>query len=178
MSAKNNINENKLSSKKEKVEKTRKFLKNKGFTIVELNEDKPWRAYFRIDSKEADIFIKQFFPGLSPIEARLGNENAELSPKILLVNPGQRLSWQYHERRAERWRFITRGYYCKSVDDELGESIAANSGDVIQFAKAERHRLIGSIDDFTVVAEIWQHTEDNAPSDEDDIIRLQDDYKR
>jgi len=28
-----------------------------------------------------------------------------------------------------------------------------------------------------VVAEIWQHT-DSVPSDEDDIVRVQDDYSR
>jgi hypothetical protein len=39
-----------------------------------------------------------------------------------------------------------------------------------------RHRLIG-LDDFGVVAEIWQHT-DAIPSDEEDIIRVQDDFGR
>ena len=31
---------------------------------------------------------------------------------------------------------------------------------------------------FAVVAEIWQHTDPEHPSDEDDIIRLQDDFGR
>ena len=39
-----------------------------------------------------------------------------------------------------------------------------------------RHRLIG-LDDYAVVAEIWQHT-DKIPSDEEDIIRVQDDFGR
>jgi len=42
------------------------------------------------------------------------------------VKPASRLSWQYHNRRAE----------------------------------------------------IWQHTDKNNPSDEDDIIRVQDDFGR
>jgi hypothetical protein len=29
-----------------------------------------------------------------------------------------------------------------------------------------------------MVAEIWQHTDPNHPSDEDDIVRLQDDFGR
>jgi hypothetical protein len=29
-----------------------------------------------------------------------------------------------------------------------------------------------------VIAEIWQHTDANHPSDEDDIIRVQDDFGR
>ena len=30
----------------------------------------------------------------------------KLSPKILIVNPNSKLSWQYHHRRAEIWRCI------------------------------------------------------------------------
>jgi len=30
----------------------------------------------------------------------------KLSPKILIVAPIKRLSWQYHHRRAEIWRVI------------------------------------------------------------------------
>jgi hypothetical protein len=37
--------------------------------------------------------------------------------------------------------------------------------------------LIG-LDDWGIVAEIWQHTDESNPSDEDDIVRLQDDYSR
>ena len=34
------------------------------------------------------------------------------------------------------------------------------------------------VHDFGVVAEIWQHTDLNNPSDENDIVRIQDDYGR
>jgi hypothetical protein len=43
--------------------------------------------------------------------------------------------------------------------------------------KGERHRLIG-LDDYGVIAEIWQHIDTENPSDEDDIVRVQDDYGR
>ena len=49
-------------------------------------------------------------------------------------------------------------------------------GDQIKLEQGMRHRLIG-LDDYGVVAEIWQHT-DSLPSDEDDIIRVQDDFGR
>jgi hypothetical protein len=49
-------------------------------------------------------------------------------------------------------------------------------GDQIRLEQGMRHRLIG-LDDFGVVAEIWQHT-DAIPSDEEDIIRVQDDFGR
>ena len=43
--------------------------------------------------------------------------------------------------------------------------------------KGERHRLIG-LEGWGIVAEIWQHTDPENPSDEDDIVRLQDDFGR
>lgn len=149
-----------------------------GYTVVETNTQKPWGAYVRIENNQADDFVHEFFPGLSPEEARLGIETAELSPKILIVSPGQRLSWQYHNRRAERWTFLTDGAYNKSENDDEGERYAAHAGDVVQFAKSERHRLNGISDGYVIVAEIWQHTDAEQPSNEDDIIRLQDDYVR
>ncbi len=149
-----------------------------GYTVVETNTQKPWGAYVRIKNDQADDFVHEFFPGLSPEGARLGIETAELSPKILIVSPGQRLSWQYHNRRAERWTFLTDGAYNKSESDDEGERYAAQAGDVVQFAKSERHRLNGISDGYVIVAEIWQHTDAEQPSNEDDIIRLQDDYVR
>ena len=47
-------------------------------------------------------------------------------------------------------------------------------GDQIKLSQGERHRLVG-LADYGVVAEIWQHT-DEVPSNEEDIIRVQDDY--
>ena len=153
-------------------------LTRSGYSIVEINTEKPWGTYIRIRNDQADKFVNEFFPGLSAEEARLGQDRAELSPKILIVAPGQRLSWQYHDRRAERWMFLTKGAYNKSADNDEGGLNHAKPGDVIQFACAERHRLNGIADGYVIVAEIWQHTDNKQPSDEDDIVRLQDDYAR
>jgi hypothetical protein len=49
--------------------------------------------------------------------------------------------------------------------------------EVVFLKQGERHRLIGT-KGWGVVAEIWMHTDANQPSDEDDIVRLQDDYSR
>jgi len=154
------------------------ILNDAGYTIVEINDTKPWGAYIRIANSEADRFLEDFFDGLSPTEARLGNNDAELSPKILIVSPGQRLSWQYHERRAERWTFLTSGKYMKSSTDTESDVYTANKGEVVQFSTSERHRLIGNNDTFVLVAEIWQHTDKSQLSNEDDVIRLSDDYIR
>ena len=149
-----------------------------GYEIVESDTTKPWGAYFRVHSEQAENFLLEFFPGVSIEEARLGIENAELSPKILTVLPGQRLSWQYHARRAERWRFLTQGGYRRSVNDMQGGRIEAQIGDEVQFGCGERHRLEGSPASLTIVAEIWQHTNRALLSDEEDIVRLSDDYNR
>jgi mannose-6-phosphate isomerase-like protein (cupin superfamily) len=153
-------------------------LRSNDYTIEEANLTKPWGAYLRLANDDAEKFIAEFFPGLSLSEAQRGIDGAELSPKILIVSPGERLSWQYHDRRAERWRFLTEGGYYKSMTDEQGELVRANLNDVVQFDTAERHRLVGSDQGYTVVAEIWQHTDGQLPSNEDDIVRLADDYSR
>lgn len=148
------------------------------YTVLEKNDNKPWGAYLRLVAGDADRFIEDFFPGLDPKEARLGVEGAELSPKFLLVAPGQRLSWQYHDRRAERWRFLTEGAYRKSLSDVESDRMSASVGEVVQFATGERHRLVGMPGELVLVAEIWQHVDPSLPSDEDDIVRLADDYQR
>lgn len=153
-------------------------IEEAGYKVEEVDDARPWGAFIRISNDQADDFVADFFDGLTPEEARLGNPEAELSPKILIVTPGQRLSLQRHGRRAERWKFLTPGGYYKSESDDGGELQQANPGDVVQFKAGEVHRLCGVESGFVVVAEIWQHTNPNDLSNEDDIVRLQDDYKR
>lgn len=159
-------------------EEIARFLAEYGYDISLFDYDKPWGGYTQLANEDADRFLGDFFPGLSPEEARLGNPRAELSPKILAVAPGERLSWQYHDRRAERWMYLTAGGYFRSVTDEQGEMHQAQPGEVVQFARAERHRLVGALGHYTFVAEIWQHTDPQNLSNEADIVRLADDYKR
>ena len=64
----------------------------------------------------------------------------------------------------------------RSDDDTEGELVKFNEGKQVRLAQGERHRLIG-LEDYGIVAEIWQHT-DSVPSDEEDIVRVQDDFKR
>ncbi len=149
-----------------------------GYHFFEVDEARPWGAFYRIVDEEADRFLAEFFPGLDPMQARLGQSNLALSPKILVVYPEQRLSWQYHVYRAERWHFLTPGGYYRSTTDEQGTMLSAQAGEDVQFETGERHRLVGDAHNYTLVAEIWQHTNSAHPSDEADIVRLADDYKR
>lgn len=169
---------NGVADKLQLVDQLAEIAAAHGYTIVDRNDTKPWGAYLRFDSDGAEEFIGSFFPGLSLAEAQLGITDAELSPKFLLVSPGQRLSWQKHDRRAERWAFLTRGAYYKSDSDEQGDVVQVAAGEVVQFAKGERHRLVGVDNGYVLVAEIWQHSDPAHLSDEDDIVRIQDDYNR
>lgn len=169
----------KTTPKKMAMTRVRDMIQQLDYTIVEADESKPWGAYYRLVDAQAERFIKEFFPGLTLDEARLGQAGAKLSPKFLLVSPGQRLSWQFHHRRAERWHFLLAGSYYKSSTDTQGKRIEAPAGTIVQFAQGERHRLCASDDEkYTLVAEIWQHTVVHEASDEADIVRLADDYAR
>ena len=96
----------------------------------------------------------------------------------MIINPNSKLSWQYHYRRAEIWK-VYKGSVgiSKSFDDTEKPMRILKEKDQIKIVKGERHRLIG-LDDFAVISEIWQHTDPNNPSDEDDIVRISDDYGR
>ena len=100
-----------------------------------------------------------------------------LSPKILIVKPNSRLSWQYHNRRAEIWQVYKGkvGVVQSTMDIETVMQTYL-PGDQIKLEQGMRHRLVG-LENYGVVAEIWQHT-DSVPSDEYDIIRIQDDFGR
>jgi mannose-6-phosphate isomerase len=150
-------------------------LEQIGIRVADSDYNRPWGGFLVIDEQDADLFIEVFFPTYKKEDLLLGNK---LSPKILVVAPKQRLSWQYHFRRAEIWRVVEGEVgVVRSQDDEEKQIETFESGDIIVLAKGTRHRLVG-LDDWGVLAEIWQHTDPDYPSNEDDIVRLQDDYGR
>ena len=150
-------------------------IKGLGFEIIEKDFERPWGGFLVISEKQAQEFADKFFDGINVENIKIGGK---LSPKILVVNPNSKLSWQYHHRRAEIWK-VFRGEVgvSRSFDDNQNPFIKLVTGDQIRLKKGERHRLIG-LSDFAVIAEIWQHTDSNNPSDENDIVRISDDYGR
>ena len=76
-------------------------LKSLGFGISQKDFDRPWGGFLVIDETQAQAFSDYFFDGLDINSLKIGGK---LSPKILIVQPEARLSWQYHHRRAEIWR--------------------------------------------------------------------------
>ena len=151
------------------------LLKSKGFNIVSKDFERPWGGFLVIEESQAQDFSNQFFKGLDVQTLKIGGK---LSPKILIVKPKARLSWQYHYRRAEIWRvFKGECGIIRSETDMENEMKIYVEGDQIKLKQGERHRLIG-LDEYCLVAEIWQHTDKNNPSNEEDIVRVQDDFGR
>ena len=156
-------------------ELTGKKLLSQGLRIERYDFERPWGGFFVIDENQAQAFADIYFERLNVEPLRIGGK---LSPKILLVKPEARLSWQYHYRRKETWRIVEGPVgIARSLTDEQGPVEVFESGQTVVMEMGERHRLIG-LENWGVVAEFWQHTDSEHPSDEDDIVRVQDDYER
>tara|TARA_B100001939_G_C16885400_1_gene592831 strand:+ start:352 stop:843 length:492 start_codon:yes stop_codon:yes gene_type:complete len=155
--------------------KVKKHIESFGYKIMDYDFERPWGGFLVIDEAQSQKFANQFFDGIPIDSLKIGGK---LSPKILIVNPKARLSWQYHHRRAEIWRVYqgTVGII-RSNDNDQKPILTLNEGDQVRLNQGERHRLIG-LQKQAMVAEIWQHTDPNNPSNEEDIVRLQDDFGR
>jgi mannose-6-phosphate isomerase-like protein (cupin superfamily) len=142
---------------------------------VDSDINRPWGGFFVISEDQSQIFADEYFDGLDVTKLKI---SGKLSPKILIVAPNKRLSWQYHHRRAEIWRVIQGQAGVKRSNNDIeGELELLNLGDTITLQQGNRHRLIG-LEEYCVIAEIWQHTDASHPSDEEDIVRVQDDFGR
>ena len=158
-----------------KFENIEKKIKELGFRINSKDFNRPWGGFLVIDETQSNKFIEYFFENL---DMSLITKGLKLSPKILIVKPLSRLSWQYHFRRSEIWKVFEGEVAVVRSDNDNEQPINIFSkGSLITLKQGERHRLIG-LNDFGVIAEIWQHTDVNNPSDENDIVRIQDDYGR
>lgn len=163
------------TKKQQLLRQTAAQLGTAGFRIERRDESRPWGGFFVIDESQAQQFADAYFGGLPVEQLRIAGQ---LSPRILLMAPQQRLSWQYHHRRAEIWQ-VRQGPVGVAISDTdtEGEVRTLDPGERIILRQRERHRLSG-LQDWGVVAEIWQHTDAVHSSDEDDIVRVQDDFGR
>ena len=162
------------SSKEEVFEKIAGTLST--FIRVRYTDTaRPWGGFFVIEEEDTAKFIDTFFPGVLPEQV---DHMDRISPKILVVAPAKRLSWQYHLRRSELWTVVGGTVLIVTSDSDMeGVPRLMQTGDIIELKQGERHRLIGT-DNWGVVAEIWRHTDKDHPSDETDIIRINDDFGR
>lgn len=90
--------------------------------------------------------------------------------KRILVRPGQRLSYQTHARREERWT-VLRGRAMVTLE---GKDISLEAGGMFQVPLGAAHRLTnpGEADLVIIELQLGDYL------GEDDIKRLSDDYGR
>jgi mannose-6-phosphate isomerase len=90
--------------------------------------------------------------------------------KRIEVMPGQRLSYQKHEKRNEHW-VIVAGRAVVTLD---GKDVRLSPGQSIDVPQGALHRITNPGSDILTFIEIQHGTYFG----EDDIIRLDDDYGR
>jgi len=89
--------------------------------------------------------------------------------KRLVVKPGRRLSLQKHYHRSEHW-IVVSGTATVTVGDEV-KIVRPNESTYIKMGEVHRLANEGKIDVVLIEAQVGEYT------GEDDIIRLEDDYK-
>lgn len=90
--------------------------------------------------------------------------------KRIFVKPGQRLSYQYHTKRQEQWTVVY-GNLTIILDDE---KVFRGPGESIRIPLGAKHRAWNETDEWVEFIEVQTGTYFG----EDDIVRLEDDYKR
>jgi mannose-6-phosphate isomerase len=90
--------------------------------------------------------------------------------KRIQVNPGKRLSYQYHNHRAEIWSIIS-GVATVTLEGIVQEY---QPGEVVRIPLGAKHRVANDQEEPLIIIEVQYGTYFG----EDDIIRLEDDYAR
>ena len=90
--------------------------------------------------------------------------------KRITVIPGKRLSYQYHEKRAEHW-FAVQGHGVVTINDE---NYPFNPGMSCDIAIGAKHRIANTGENELIFIEVQTGTYFG----EDDIRRYDDDFGR
>lgn len=90
--------------------------------------------------------------------------------KRIEVEPGGRLSYQYHHKRSETWTIING----KGIFTINGKEEKVSSGKTLLIPCLSKHRIFNSGDDLLVIIEV----QTGSYFGEDDIVRVEDDYNR
>ena len=95
-------------------------------------------------------------------------ENEKCTVKILYLNSNSQTSLQYHDKRDEWWKVIKGSIIIYLNDDEY--RLAENES--IYIGRGSKHRIT-NLENTSVILEI-----STGEFDENDIVRLKDDYDR
>ena len=90
--------------------------------------------------------------------------------KRIEVDPGGRLSYQYHHKRSEVWT-IVEGNGIITLDGKVKEY---SQGETILIPQGVKHR----IENRSLIKLVFIEVQTGTYFGEDDIVRLEDDYNR
>ena len=90
--------------------------------------------------------------------------------KRIEVEPGQRLSYQYHNKRSETW-IVIEGIAKVTLDDNSKEY---KVGETVLIPLKAKHRIENKGNSLLVFIEV----QTGSYFGEDDIVRIEDDYNR
>ena len=90
--------------------------------------------------------------------------------KRIEVEPGNRLSYQYHNKRSETW-ILVKGQATVTINDKV---MNYKQGETLHIPVREKHRVENKSDELLVFIEV----QTGKYFGEDDIVRIEDDYNR
>lgn len=90
--------------------------------------------------------------------------------KRIEVEPGERLSLQYHNHRSEHW-IVVAGSGIVTIG---GDSLRVERGGHVYIPRETKHRIANDAGDQLVFVEV----QFGDRLEEDDIVRVEDDYAR
>ncbi len=97
-------------------------------------------------------------------------EDSNMKVKQITVHPEQRLSYQYHKRRQERWTIVQgEGIFTLNGVDRV-----VKAGSLLSIGLGDSHRIknTGKANLIFVEVQLGEYF------GEDDIFRIEDDYNR
>ncbi|MDC0540040.1 phosphomannose isomerase type II C-terminal cupin domain [bacterium] len=97
-------------------------------------------------------------------------DSPECKVKRITINPGQRLSYQYHSKRKETWT-VVKGNLTIILDDD---KLFRGPGQSIKISLGDKHRAWNETEEIVQFIEVQTGTYFG----EDDIVRVKDDYNR
>ena len=97
-------------------------------------------------------------------------DDSDCKVKKITVKPGQRLSYQYHNKRSEVWTVVS-GNATITLDGKVSHH---TYGETIKIPIGTKHRVENkSLDDLVFI-----EVQYGSYFGEDDIVRIEDDYDR
>lgn len=110
------------------------------------NDKRPWGQYWVLDDRDTH------------------------KVKRIEVNPGGRLSYQYHHKRSEVWTIVN-GTGRITLDGDIRDY---KVGEVAIIPLGVKHRIENPFNELLVFVEVQHGTYFG----EEDIVRIEDDYNR